>query len=486
MIQDANVFSNFNENYGLDTTMSIGDYSLYPGDEPRDIGYGLVKFPFLTGNSTFRGYYNVGRVTDIDYFFAVTDCVAQTTLQAKRIGTTWTETGVTYSAVSAYISGTGTAYTKTIDPTASPQYYCFDLMPMINTTTDYNNMATKGIVLCTDPESMPALTIATADAEAPSGYRPYVRYTYTSMPTTEVSGIVSGTTYMIVNAATGKALNGANITTLTSADVPYDTSLFILRYQTAGYYTIQMYAYDSDTFLTGESSLSLRVETDCTTQGWYLLPQGNGTYQIHNAANENMTIYTGSSSTYVYFGNSNVNNDWLLVPYILNVPLYEQAETDTCSLACIRMVLASFDVEKSEGQIETFCTNNGEGAIKNAINTFLPSNISDYSSVPYTDQYNSYLNKYMTSINNGCPVIINVIINHMNGGYFNYTSGTGHYIVGTGYYYDANDNLIFIINDPHYNDDINNIIHCRTIHIPATVLFDYRNPSNQYIIYNTG
>lgn len=491
VIQDANVFTNYNQNYGSNATMSIGDFSQYPGDEPRGIGYGLVKFPFLTGNSTFMGYYNAGRVTDIDYFFAVTDCVTQTTLQAKRIGTAWTETGVTYSTVSAYISGTGTAYTKTIDATSSPQYYCFDLLPMINTTTNYNNMATKGLVLSTVPTSMPALTMGTAEAGTSGGYRPYVQYTYESMPTTEVSGIVSGTTYMIVNAATGKALNGANITTQTSADVPYDTSLFTLNYQSSGRYHIQKYTYDSDSFLTGTTSLSLATGNGTASQDWYLLPQSNGTYQIHNAANENMTIYTGSSSTYVYFGNSNVNNDWLLVPYILNVPLYKQRTGYTCGMACAKMILSSLGVpvihnpENIAGIVDTEdilyseCVEMADSENESIENEedrvtynylyIITAVTNDHLSQPPFYQngtYNtpdSFRNILIKNISCGYPVMSNVDLSNQNP-YFDYTTN-GHYIVYKGIYYDSDlGTYVVVINDPHP-------VHYKELHIPIAALY---------------
>ena len=473
VIQDSNVFTNYNHNYGLATTMSIGDYSQYPGDEPRGTGYGLVKFPFLTGNSTFGGYYNAGRVTEVKYYFAVTDCVTQTTLQAKRISTAWTETGVTYSTVSSYISGTGTAYTKTINATSSPQYYSFDLLPMINTTTNYSNMATKGLVLSTSPTYMPALTIGTAE-ETSSSRRPYVRYTYIAMPTSEVNGIVSGTTYMIVNAATGKALSAANVTSQTTADKPYKTALFTVNYQSAGYYTIQKYAYDSDSFLTGESSLSLRVENGSTSQGWYLLPQENGTYQIHNAANENMTIYTGSSSTYVYFGNSNANNDWLLVPYILNVPLYEQAHDDTCSLGCARMVLASLgNDEPSEDDIADAAGSDYSNLsnLCDGINDYQPTTNLAYDSIFIGTNQTSFNSSLQYSINQGYAPIINIKVTTANASDFNYTTN-GHYVVGVGFYYNSSGSLTYIVNDPHKKSTSGEIL-CKTIHIPADSLYAY-------------
>ena len=485
VIQDTNVFTNSSENYGIAPTMSIGDYSQYPGDEPRGIGYGLVRFPFLTGDTSVAARYNAGRITEMKYYFTVTNCLTATPLQAGVINTTWPESTVTYSNVSSAISNAGPTYTQTISATSSSaQEYSFDLLTIID-ASNYNNMATKGLVLSTVPTYMPALTMGTADAASSSGYRAYVKYTYIGQAMPQISGIDDDTVYMLVNTLSGKAINGAAPSSQISASIPYETSLFTLEFcraenTTNGYYQIRR--FNSELLLTGTSSGLSMAEYDSTdTQKWHITFAESGTsYQIRNAGLNGYLVTTNGNSQSVSYSLSETGSEWFLVPYILNVPLHKQEETDTCGQACVRMILGGHGLTVTETTIKNHSTNSGAQNLVSTINYFLPNLTPQYNGQIIFYDYNDYINIIKANIDNGYPVIINAIINDPSHEYFGYHSGTGHYLVCKGYYYNPAGTLILVVNDPHY--DIGNVVHCRTIHIPATAMYGYCNPNNHFIL----
>lgn len=493
IIEDATVYTNYSSNYGTQAVLHVGNFDLATGFT-RGEAYTLMKFPLLNNNNAFKSHYNAGRVTSIKVNFADTICGYANTIRAYRVTKTWTESTVVYSDVKDNLLGYPTSSALSITATnASPPYprYNLEILPLVE-KSGLSGIATMGIVLKPTSTDRPAITIGSSESGTVGGRsdsKPYVTYTYYSMPSSQTDGIENGGIYQFINEKTGKALSFSTTLTQQAVDASLPQQLFRVTYEEDGGYRIAS-LYNEMKYLNGSgTTLSLQSYMDSYTQNWYIIPC-DGYYRIHSVPMENNVISTQNSSTALYLQNEKTGSLWKLRRvYYAKTPLINQEKTNSCGHASAVMILRHFNITVSVEDFYTECGGNWEnpsqsssqsGGQYNHLATII-AHMNDYLSKEGKPTYSShyisasnYTAKITEGLETGHPILANMWFDTTSP-HFGYSVPDGHYVVVIGLYYDdtSGENMV-IVNDPHY-------AHCATVILPLSAMQAYNIAGNDHV-----
>ena len=282
--------------------------------------------------------------------------------------------------------------------------------------------------------------------------------------TTTLPDIVSGGEHQILT------LGGTTAITYNQ----YDSASFSLNVQNASitakqrfmlkntgggkYEIITMDGTNSSEYLLGieNGSLTVSSPTGEDEQRWFLISSGGG-YIIKSAYNENYSIaYSGSS---VFLSTSNTNNLWRIRFICYDVPLYKQQDYNTCSAACVKMLLEYYGIIIQESDY-TDAYNDVEDLFSFHPNMtdYINSKLEEdghpiyYESLDYVYEVD-FEELVIHNIVMGNPMIVLIKIPYDYYNLFGYSSN-GHYVVITGVFYDTSaSEYKVVINDP---SDVNN------------------------------
>lgn len=189
VIQDATIFTNYNQNFGTWFSTFVGNYNAWyttsTTQNQRGIARSLIKFN-NTGSQYFLHYESEGTITSIKYNFADIDCTSgPNTIEAYLMDMDWDETNVQYStdlwnAHSLYIGST------TISPTPEitipyPRYE-IDITTAVKLWRN-GSKDNYGMMLKAKDESLKAVVLGTSESGTSASGRkdskPYIVINYT-------------------------------------------------------------------------------------------------------------------------------------------------------------------------------------------------------------------------------------------------------------------------------------------------------------------
>lgn len=183
---------------------------------------------------------------------------------------------------------------------------------------------------------------------------------------------------------------------------------------------------------------SVYASQEATTDGIYNSPE-----YAQQIEDSNKRIEDYIQNKIATYSGSRVN---------LNVPLYQQATTDTCSIASMQMVIDFKSTYYSQSTLLSHQKSNYGNEWNYVYAVTL--GLNDYGlSYEYANTSNTnFTSGIVYSLDNSNPVICPVQTGYLP----NYTDGTntGHYVVLTGYWAAFSGNSYvndIYYNDPHYN-----------------------------------
>ncbi|MBQ2883040.1 MAG: DNRLRE domain-containing protein [Alphaproteobacteria bacterium] len=240
-IEDASIFTNYNENFGTWMSLFVGDFNEWYSNttNQRGTARSLVKFPGLMNNSTFLSLYNNGYITSVKYNFSDIDCDSgPNTINAYLLTSNWNESTVVYSnslwnAYGTYIGST------TIAPVSPRPYpyprYEIDIttaveMWLTGSATNY------GIMLKANDESKEAVVLGTSESGSESvagrtDSRPYVVVNYSTLRDNQIYRFKNVASGLYMNVSYGYDTNELNVFQTTKED-QYFAQEFRLSYDT--------------------------------------------------------------------------------------------------------------------------------------------------------------------------------------------------------------------------------------------------------------
>lgn len=474
-IIDATLYSDYSDCFSDYFTMFVGNYDLWASSSTyyRGTARSVISFPGLYSNTTFQNYYNTDRITSVELMLTVYRAPVAISVKAHHMMTSWTESNVEtkksslWSATSSYTSPT--VNIAACDYGVNP-VYAFNITNIVMTQMADTTMPRHGVMLKATDETKQAVCFNTSesgDSIGVSSSKPYLRITYTSLPTTETTGIVSGGTYQIVNAANSAALEyrNAGISTY-SFSAGNSAQLFTITYDSAGRYFITQPTSGNRLAANGDY-VGLATASTSSSQKWYIVPSANG-YRLINALYTTKQINIPTSGT-AGLSNSVTNAVWK-IQRVLNVPLDMQDTPNTCNVASAKMVLHYYGYTDVTEEMLIASAGENYGVVYhltiglNYYLDFYESQITyEYEYVTACSQQ-QYQDIIINEIINGHPVI--ALLKITDSTYFPYTTN-GHYVVIVGIYYDmATSQYMFVVNDPHNE-------HCGQYVVPASSMYTY-------------
>lgn len=489
VIQDTTIFTNYSSSpYGNSSSLYIGDYNewAYDNDEEE---YGTArtyfKFSGLLTHNTFQRYFNAGRVTDVHLNFTDIDCQSgPITISARLCTYAWSESTAVYSS-SLWNAGT-TEYgirTVAVSPqsSATSMQYQISILPFVECWMN-GTASDNGIVLKASNETARAAVIASGESSADN--RPYITVTYSAMPTTENSNVDAPRYFQFINTATGEALSyDGNIFSMSTANIADSSQQFRVYYVGSGQYQIEPFNAHGKLITHSTTSLTVQTAGETLYEEWHFISADSG-FHIYSAYNNNYLLSYEEEVNRICSRNATDGSTWTLKFIKLDVPLLQQQDTDTCSSACMLMLLHYYGythITEAEcvAKAKSLCHVdypeewNYVWCIDKTLNYFLTKNNSTtsytYSHLPSIteDQFRELV---LTHLANASPLMVNIKTKDATTANVPYDT-EGHYVVVTGLYQDSNTGTyMIVVNDPHHED-----IHCKELTLPLSELFIHIN-----------
>lgn len=380
----------------------------------------------------------------------------------------WTEGTITYSKCGVEVKEVDKvdSVTKTI---TSAVPYSFDITNIIKKWKGDSNLIEKGLLFSPSDSSSSSMAVFASSEYSTASLRPYLTISYVC------NGI-----YKIVNVGSEKNLNaynsrgdvGDNIYQYTDDGTAAQAFRLVYNSGSNSYtiYTIcNEYGYGN---IVASSSNNVQIAASSNGAKWVIQHISDDNYKIKlygssmymtvgnssNGSNSN-TAVSAAGNVYLAASSSSNYQKWHfeLIDDDGCVELLHTQETgNTCSSACIKMVLGYYGITKTETEICQYQKSISESewnyiwVLKNTINNYLSDSLGieykyNTSSNPISTN-GQYYYQILKSLINGNPVIINI---RMNSGYYAYYhTSDSHYIVISGIRYIDNE-LMFVIYDPY-------------------------------------